>query len=141
MKKPHACGTNEWVITRVGVDIKLKCINCNREIMMDRLEFEKKLYKEGINLIAGVDEVGRGPLVGPVVASAVILPKNYKLEGLTDSKKLSEKKRNLFFDIIKRDAIAIGVGVISEKIIDEYLSKNEERSCITLKDVEELPFK
>ena len=45
MKKPHACGTNEWVITRVGVDIKLKCINCNREIMMDRLEFEKKLRR------------------------------------------------------------------------------------------------
>ena len=45
MKKPHACGTNEWVITRVGVDIKLKCINCNREIMMDRLEFEKKLMR------------------------------------------------------------------------------------------------
>ena len=45
MKKPHACGTNEWVITRVGVDIKLKCINCGREIMMDRLEFEKKLRR------------------------------------------------------------------------------------------------
>lgn len=45
MKKPHACQTNEWQITRVGVDIKLKCINCNREIMMDRLEFEKKLKK------------------------------------------------------------------------------------------------
>ena len=45
MKKPHACWTNEWVITRVGVDIKLKCINCNREIMMDRLEFEKKLRR------------------------------------------------------------------------------------------------
>ena len=45
MKKPHACGTNEWVITRVGVDIKLKCINCNSEIMMDRLEFEKKLRR------------------------------------------------------------------------------------------------
>ena len=45
MKKPHACGTNEWVITRVGVDIKLKCINCNREVMMDRLEFEKKLRR------------------------------------------------------------------------------------------------
>ena len=45
MKKAHACGTNEWLITRVGVDIKLKCINCNREIMMDRLEFEKKLRR------------------------------------------------------------------------------------------------
>ena len=45
MKKPHACGTNEWEITRVGVDIKIKCINCGREIMMDRLEFERKLKK------------------------------------------------------------------------------------------------
>ena len=45
MKKPHACQTNEWKITRMGVDIKIKCINCNREIMMDRLEFEKKLKK------------------------------------------------------------------------------------------------
>lgn len=45
MKKPHACQTNKWIITRVGVDIKIKCINCNREIMMDRLEFEKKLKK------------------------------------------------------------------------------------------------
>ncbi len=45
MKKPHACGTNEWLITRVGVDIKIKCIKCNREIMMDRLEFEKKLRR------------------------------------------------------------------------------------------------
>ena len=45
MKKPHACGTNEWIITRVGVDIKIKCKNCNREIMLDRLEFEKKLRR------------------------------------------------------------------------------------------------
>ena len=56
---------------------------------------------------------------GPVVAAAVILPKNYKLEGLTDSKKLSEKKREKFYDILQEDAIAIGVGVISPKIIDE----------------------
>ena len=61
---------------------------------VDLLKYEKELYKKGYKLIAGTDEVGRGPLVGPVVASAVILPKNYKLEGLTDSKKLSEKKRN-----------------------------------------------
>lgn len=52
MKKPHACQTNEWQITRVGVDIKIKCIKCNREIMMDRLEFEKKLKK----VIGGQDE-------------------------------------------------------------------------------------
>lgn len=52
MKKPHACGTNEWEITRVGIDIKIKCVKCNREIMMDRLEFEKKLKK----VIGGSDE-------------------------------------------------------------------------------------
>ena len=86
---------------------------------IDLLEYEKDLYKKGYNLIAGTDEVGRGPLVGPVVAAAVILPKNYELAGLTDSKKLSEKKRNIFYDIIMRDAISVGLGIISEKIIDE----------------------
>lgn len=86
---------------------------------LDNLKYEKELYKEGIELIAGVDEVGRGPLIGPVVAAAVILPKNYKLDGLTDSKKLTEKKRNIFYEIIKRDAIAIGIGIKDENIIDE----------------------
>ena len=86
---------------------------------MDNLKYEKELYQNNVNLIAGVDEVGRGPLIGPVVASAVILPMNYKLEGLTDSKKLSEKKRNEFYEIIKKDAISIGIGIIDEKIIDE----------------------
>lgn len=86
---------------------------------VDLLNYENNLYSSGINYIAGVDEVGRGPLVGPVVAAAVILPKGYKLEGLTDSKKLSEKKRNTFYDILMKDAIAIGVGIKSNKIIDE----------------------
>lgn len=90
-----------------------------KKIEIDLLKYEKDLYKEGINLIAGVDEVGRGPLVGPVVAAAVILPKNYHLEGLTDSKKLSEKKRDLFYEIIMKDAISVGVGIIDAKIIDE----------------------
>ena len=87
--------------------------------MEDLYSYERDLIKQNITLIAGVDEVGRGPLVGPVVAAAVILPVNYKLDGLTDSKKLSEKKRDLFYDIINHDAISIGIGVISEKIIDE----------------------
>ena len=59
---------------------------------LDLLKYEKELYKEGYELIAGTDEAGRGPLCGPVVAAAVILPQNYKLEGLNDSKQLSEKK-------------------------------------------------
>ncbi len=87
--------------------------------MIDNYKYERDLNKEGITLIAGVDEVGRGPLIGPVVAAAVILPKDYTLEGLTDSKKLSEKKREYFYDIIKKDALAIGIGVIDEKRIDE----------------------
>lgn len=89
------------------------------KVAVDLLKYEKELYKQNITLIAGVDEVGRGPLVGPVVASAVILPKNYHLEGLTDSKKLSEKKRNTFYEILKKDAISIGVGIIPASKIDE----------------------
>ena len=86
---------------------------------VDLLKYEKELYKKGYKLIAGTDEVGRGPLVGPVVASAVILPKNYKLEGLTDSKKLSEKKRNKYYDILMNDAISIGIVIVGPDIIDE----------------------
>lgn len=87
--------------------------------IIDNYKYERDLNVRGINLIAGVDEVGRGPLIGPVVAAAVILPKDYKLEGLTDSKKLSEKKREYFYEIIKKDALAIGIGIIDEKRIDE----------------------
>ena len=86
---------------------------------LDNLRYEKKYYSLGYNLIAGVDEVGRGPLVGPVVAACVILPKDYSLKGLTDSKKLSEKKREYFFDIIMKDAISVGIGIIDNNIIDE----------------------
>ena len=88
-------------------------------MILDNLKYEKELYKKGYILICGVDEVGRGPLVGPVVAAAVILPKNYKLEGLTDSKKISEKKREYFYDIIMKDAISVGIGEVSAKEIDE----------------------
>lgn len=86
---------------------------------IDNYKYEHELWNEGIELVAGVDEVGRGPLIGPVVAAAVILPHDFYLEGLTDSKKLSEKKRELFYQIIKEKAIAIGIGIIDEKRIDE----------------------
>jgi len=72
-----------------------------------------------MELIAGVDEAGRGPLAGPVVASAVILPENHKIEGLKDSKKLSKKKRAILFDIIQKNALSIGIGKIDVKIIDK----------------------
>lgn len=86
---------------------------------VDLLKYEKELYKKGITLIGGVDEVGRGPLVGPVVAACVILPVNYELPGLTDSKKISEKKRDQFYDIIMKDAISVGVGIVGPEKIDE----------------------
>lgn len=85
----------------------------------DLLKYEKELYKDHITLIAGVDEAGRGPLVGPVVAAAVILSKDYSLEGLNDSKQLSEKKREKFFEILQKEAVSIGVGIVSAKEIDE----------------------
>lgn len=85
----------------------------------DNYKYERELRENNIKLIAGVDEVGRGPLVGPVVAACVVLPEKFFLDGLTDSKKLSEKKREFFFDEIKKQAIGIGIGIISEKIIDE----------------------
>ncbi len=87
--------------------------------MVSLLKYEKALYKEGYKLIAGVDEVGRGPLVGPVVTAAVILPKNYKLAGLNDSKKLTAKQRDKFYDILQKDAISIGIGMCDAKTIDK----------------------
>lgn len=94
---------------------KLELLVCSQ----DNYYFERKLRKTGVTLIAGVDEVGRGPLVGPVVAACVILPEHFSLEGLTDSKKLSEKKRDFYYDEIMRQAISVGIGIISEKKIDE----------------------
>lgn len=87
--------------------------------MEDSYTYERELINKGIKLIAGVDEVGRGPLVGPVVTACVILPVDYKLEGLTDSKKLTPKKRDYFYDILQKDAISISVGIKDEKVIDE----------------------
>lgn len=83
------------------------------------LEYENELYEKGITLIAGVDEVGRGPLIGPVVAAAVILPKGFYHPGIKDSKKLSEKKREELYKVITENALSIGVGTVSEEVIDK----------------------
>lgn len=89
-----------------------------KELINNR-EYEDELEKKGIKYIAGVDEVGRGPLVGPVVTACVILPPGYTLDGLTDSKKLSLKKREMYFDIIMQDALSVSIGMKSEDVIDE----------------------
>ncbi len=88
-------------------------------LIKDNHHFEKELYSKDYKLIAGTDEAGRGPLCGPVVAAAVILPHNYELSGLTDSKKLTEKQREKYFEIIKKDAISYSISIIDNKKIDE----------------------
>lgn len=86
---------------------------------IDLYMFEKELWNQGINYVAGMDEVGRGPLIGPVVTACVILPKDFILEGLTDSKKLSEKKREEYYDYIMEHALSVSIGMMDEKVIDE----------------------
>ena len=83
------------------------------------LSYEKELYENGISFIAGVDEVGRGPLAGPVVAAAVILPKNCKIKGLNDSKKIPKKKHEEIFQAVKENALAIGIGIMDNQVIDQ----------------------
>ena len=82
-------------------------------------QYEKNAKNMGYKAVCGVDEAGRGPLAGPVFAAAVILPENCEIEGLNDSKKLSEKKREALFDIIKEKAISWCVSSVDEKVIDE----------------------
>ncbi|MBQ8834601.1 MAG: ribonuclease HII [Oscillospiraceae bacterium] len=82
-------------------------------------EIEDGFYAEGVKVICGVDEAGRGPLAGPVCAAAVILPDHLEIPGLTDSKKLTDKKRRELFPIIKEQAVAWGIGMASEQEIDE----------------------
>ncbi|MBC1765778.1 ribonuclease HII [Listeria seeligeri] len=82
-------------------------------------QYENDLYQQGYKCIAGVDEVGRGPLAGPVVAAAVILPEDFSVVGINDSKQLSELKRETLFELIKQQAIAVGVGIIEHDVIDE----------------------
>ena len=87
--------------------------------MVNMWEIEEGYYAQGIRIICGVDEAGRGPLAGPVCAAAVILPEHLELPGLTDSKKLTDKKRRELFPLIQEQAIAYGIGLATEQEIDE----------------------
>ena len=87
---------------------------------MPSFDFEEKHYSEGFSAVCGCDEAGRGPLCGPVVAAAVILPRGLVIDGLNDSKKLSEKKREALFDVIREKAIAYAIAEASPAEIDEY---------------------
>jgi len=82
-------------------------------------EIDKEFYDMGMKYVAGIDEAGRGPLAGPVVVASVILPKDSMIEGINDSKKISEKKREKLYDIILEEAISYGIGIIYQEEIDE----------------------
>ena len=103
-------------------------------------EIENGIYDEGFEIICGVDEAGRGPLAGPVCAAAVILPKGLEIPGLTDSKKLTDKKRRELFPVIKEQAIAYGIGLASHDEVDEinilqatYLAMERALAQLTVK--------
>ncbi|MGQ9798262.1 MAG: ribonuclease HII [Ignavibacterium sp.] len=104
---------------------------------------DKKYFKDGINLLAGVDEAGRGPLAGPVVAASVILPKNFHHKEIDDSKKLSHKQREKLFEIITENAISFSFSVISQTTIDRINILNAsllamQKSVNKLKPIPEL---
>ena len=101
---------------------------------------EKELYKKGFEYICGIDEAGRGPLAGPVVVAGVIMPKDSMIEGVNDSKKVSEKKREKLYDIILEEAISYSVTIIGQDVIDEINILNATKEGVT-KVVEELDVK
>lgn len=95
-------------------------------------EYEEELNSKGINLIAGVDEVGRGPLIGSVVAAAVILPPGFYMSEINDSKKLSEKKREELYPIIMEKAISVGIGVVDSETIDRVNILNATKMAMKM---------
>ena len=82
-------------------------------------EIEKVFFDKGVEYIAGIDEAGRGPLAGPVVVASVIMPKDSMIEGINDSKKISEKKREKLYDIILEEAVSYGIGIVYQDEIDK----------------------
>jgi ribonuclease HII len=101
---------------------------------------EAELRAKGYKAIAGVDEVGRGPLAGPVVAAAVIMPEDFDIPGIDDSKKLSEKKRDELYEIIKEKAVAYSIGIVDHEVIDEVNILQATKLAMK-KAIEELPVK
>ena len=95
------------------------------------LDYERKYWEKGKVFVAGVDEVGRGPLAGPLVCAAVIMPKDDIIDGVTDSKKLTPKKREYLAEIIKERALAFNIAEVSEKEIDEINILQAVKKCMT----------
>jgi len=94
-------------------------------------EIEKELYEKGFEKICGIDEAGRGPLAGPVVVAGVIMPRDSMIEGINDSKKVSEKKREKLYDLILEEAISYSIAVIGQDVIDEINILNATKQGVT----------
>ena len=115
-----------------------------RQLLEQKLEemlsYERALWGKGIDFVAGVDEVGRGPLAGPVCAACVVLPKDFDIIGVNDSKKLSEKKRNELYAVLIERALAYGIGLVGHDRIDEVniLNATREAMLIAVKDASEM---
>ena len=110
---------------------------------VDLYAYEKELWEKGVSYVGGVDEVGRGPLIGPVVTACVVLPHDFVLEGLTDSKKLTEKKREQFYDYIMEHAVCVKIGMCSPERIDEiniYQASKEAMIEAIEKVAKEIPL-
>ena len=89
------------------------------ERLINLKKYEENLYNEGLKYICGIDEAGRGPLAGPVVVGAVVMPRDSKLEFMNDSKKVTAKRREILYDEIKETALAYGIGIVPQNVIDE----------------------
>lgn len=102
------------------------------ELRLNELKkIENQYFEKGIQYLCGIDEAGRGPLAGPVVVAAVIMPKDSMLEGVNDSKKVSEKKRELLYEQIKEEAISYSVAIVDEKEIDQVNILNATKEGLT----------
>ena len=110
------------------------------ERLINLKKYEENLYNEGLKYICGIDEAGRGPLAGPVVIAGVIMPEDSMIEGVNDSKKVSEKKREKLYDIILEEAISYSVAIIGQDVIDEINILNATKQGVT-KVVEGLDVK
>jgi len=120
---------------------KQERLELQKQRLVEMKKYEDALHAQGIQYVAGVDEVGRGPLAGPVVTAAVILPADFDVLGVDDSKKLSEKKREELFDIIKEKAICYSIGMNDERRIDEIniLEATKEAMGKAIKSLEIQP--
>ena len=113
-----------------------------KEKELERLKeikkIEEELYLKGTTSIAGIDEAGRGPLAGPVVVACVVMPRDSMIEGVNDSKKVSEKKREKLYDLIIEEALGYGVGIISQEEIDRIniLNATKEGLTTAIKELE-----